>query len=643
MRPSQHRTGPGTPYDGASDPVTLMAGPPVAGPLARGGPAGDEQLAVPSGDIPVRGHAGWREVVVVGLLMLGAAIAFFHGAWVHPSSNQIGPGGDADEYAWFLAWVPYAIGHGLDPLISTYVNAPHGVNLMWNTSALLPAFVASPFTVVFDAAFSYNLLMTTAPALTGLFCYIAFRRWATAVPALAGALVSAFSPYLFSQAYGHLAQTVLVSAPLLLIVLDRLLVVQRAPAWKDGLALGLLVWAQLLTGEEVLAMEVLAAVVGTVVTVALRRRDVLSRWRHAGRGLIVAAVSAGALSSPFLAVQFLGPYQVQNAHPPNVFVTDLFNFFVPTAVTKIVPGAAATIASGFTGNVSEQGGYIGVPMLLFLLAALVMARRRTVAWVAAVTGAATALLSMGPTLHWEGHVSHLLLPYYVLDRLPLFHNLLADRFASMTTIMMGLLLAIGCEELRRRRVAVRLSGAALVLTGMAALFPTTSFPAAASPRYQAFVSGLSCPSRLPGASSPPVALVVPATNEMDLRWQSEAGFCFAMPSDTGMTGTNSAVVGHLNMLVGLGRPGQPMLPTTPAARARAAGLLRRLHVSEIVVGPEWPAVPGWSPQGQANAVAWVQWLLGTKPVQSQDPYISYIWRSLPPNSEIASGSFPPAG
>ncbi len=643
MKPREQQDGPGAPHGEVSDPVTLMAGPPVEGPLARGRPVGHEPLAGTAGDVPVRGHAGWREVLVVGLLMLGAAIAFFHGAWVHPSSNQIGPGGDADEYAWFLAWVPYAIGHGLDPLISTYVNAPHGINLMWNTSALLPAFVASPFTVVFDAAFSYNLLMTTAPALTGLFCYIAFRRWASVVPALTGALVSAFSPYLFSQAYGHLAQTILVSAPLLLIVLDRLLVVQRAPAWKDGLALGLVVWAQLLTGEEVLSMEVLTAIVATVVIVALRRQDVVTRWRHAAHGLVVAAVSAGALSSPFLAVQFLGPYQVQNAHPPNVFVTDLFNFFVPTAVTKIVPGAAATVASTFTGNVSEQGGYIGVPMLLFLLAALVMARRRTVAWVAAVTGAATALLSMGPTLHWKGHVSHLLLPYYVLERLPLFHNLLADRFASMTTIMMGLLLALGCEELRRRSRAARLSGAALVVTGMAALFPTTSFPVAASPRYQAFVSGLSCPSRSKGAPSPPVALVVPATNEMDLRWQSEAGFCFAMPSDTGMTGTNSAVVGHLNMLLGLGQPGQPLLATTPAARARAAGLLQRLHVSEIVVGPEWPAVPGWTPQGQANAVAWVQWLVGTKPVQSQDPYVSYIWRSLPPDSEIASGSFPPAG
>ncbi len=628
-------TGPGT--DLAD--VTQALAPPEAGPEEPGAEEPRAQDAQPVRPGVARGRADRRELLGVGLFMFGAALAFFHGAWVHPSSTQIGPGGDADEYAWFMAWVPYALGHGLDPLVSTYVNAPHGINLMWNTSVLLPSFLASPFTVLFGGAFSYNLLMTLAPATTGLACYWAFRRWTAPLASFAGALVTAFSPYLFSQSYGHMAQTVLVSAPLLLVALDRVLVVQGSAPWKDGLWLGALVWAQLVTGEEVLAMEAVAVLAGLVVLVAVRWLDVGSRWRHAAKGLSVAAVTAGVLSTPFLAVQFLGPYKVQSPHPPNVYVSDLFNFFVPTSVTRIVPGSAARVAAAFTGNVSEQGAYIGVPLLVFVLATVVMARRRPIMWAALSAGVVAAVLSMGQTLHWDGHITSDNLPYQLLGRLPLFNNLLPDRFASMTSVALGLVVALGCDELRRRRPAVRAAGTGVVLAGMAAIFPTTSFPAAASPIYQAFSTSLSCPQARSGTGGPPVALVVPSVNEMDLRWQSEAGFCFVMPSDTGMTGTNSGDIGNLGLLLGLGQPGQPLLPTTPQARRQAAAELGQLHISEVIVGPEWPAVPGWTPQGQANAVAWLQWLLGRPPVTSHDPYLTYVWRQLPPLARVASGNF----
>ena len=76
---------------------------------------------------------------------------------------------------------------------------------------------------------------------------------------------------------------------------------------------------------------------------------------------------------------------------------------------------------------------------------------------------------------------------------------------------------------------------------------------------------------------------------------------------------------------------------TPAVRAQAAADLSSLDVSEIVVPPESPATPLWTPQGQAEMVVWVQQLLGQDPEQSLDPYITYIWKHLPPISDIASG------
>ena len=116
---------------------------------------------------------------------------------------------------------------------------------MWNTSVLLPGFLMSPVTVVFGAAFSYNVLVTAAPVLCATFAYVAFRRWACPLPALGGALVFGFSPYIVSQSVGHLSQTLIMSAPLVLVLLDRLLVVQAGrPGWT-ACSSGLLAWAQL--------------------------------------------------------------------------------------------------------------------------------------------------------------------------------------------------------------------------------------------------------------------------------------------------------------------------------------------------------------------------------------------------------------
>ena len=59
---------------------------------------------------------------------------------------------------------------------------------------------------------------------------------------------------------------------------------------------------------------------------------------------MTAAGSFLVLSAPFLGVQYLGPDRVQNAHPYDVYVSDLFNFFVPTDITKLTPLPCRSLA-----------------------------------------------------------------------------------------------------------------------------------------------------------------------------------------------------------------------------------------------------------------------------------------------------------
>ncbi|MGC8627990.1 MAG: hypothetical protein ACP5VR_10680 [Acidimicrobiales bacterium] len=574
------------------------------------------------------------------------AVLLYRHAWRYPGSVHMGVWGDADEYTWFLSWMPFALGHGLNPLHSTYVNFPNGINLMWNTSVLLPSFLLSPLTVLAGPVASYNVLMTTAPALSTTFAYVTFRRWAKVLPAVVGGLIFGFSPAVASQSVGHLAQVILLSAPLLLILLDRLLVVQTTKWWVDGILIGLLAWAQLLTGEEILALEAVAALIGVVVLVAINHRSVvLSHLRHAVAGLVAGAVIFVILAAPFVGYQYLGPDRVQNPHPPNVYVSDFLNFFVPTNMTQLAPKAAQDLAAHFTGNGSEEGAYIGIPLLVLIVISLVLARRRKATWVALGVAAGTALLSMGSTLHFDGHVSssqHGLpvpLPDDYLQRLPFFHNLLPDRFALLMFLGVGFVVALGLNELGARRYRWPLKSASwsLAVLGLAAIAPVVHYPFTASPPLAAFDSGWACPSRSASArpgSPPPNVLVLPAIDELNLRWQAESDFCFTMPSATGTTGTNSAYTSNY-VLLSVGVPGAALPAITPSLRKEAASEISAMGITEVIVSPwQWSA-PVMSPSGQAQLVNWVTALLGEKPAQNGT---TYLWAHLPPASAIEATS-----
>jgi hypothetical protein len=105
-------------------------------------------------------------------------------------------GGSVDPilFIWYLRWLPFALAHGHDPLISTYLQVPDGFNLLWNTSILLPAFVLSPVTLLFGAVVSYNLLATLALALSAWCAYLAFRRYVRPEAAASGGSSTASAP-----------------------------------------------------------------------------------------------------------------------------------------------------------------------------------------------------------------------------------------------------------------------------------------------------------------------------------------------------------------------------------------------------------------------------------------------------------------
>ena len=126
---------------------------------------------------------------------------------------------------WFLRWVPTAIERGLDPFVTHQMNAPTGVNLMWNTWAPPIGLALAPVTVAAGPLVAYNVAIVGAIVLSALACFVALRRYADGLAGpLVGGAVYGFSPYVVSQAALHLDLIAVWMPPLVLIVLDELLI-----------------------------------------------------------------------------------------------------------------------------------------------------------------------------------------------------------------------------------------------------------------------------------------------------------------------------------------------------------------------------------------------------------------------------------
>jgi hypothetical protein len=523
----------------------------------------------------------------------GLAMVVFARAWAAPTTSPNGGGvGDGALFLWFLRWTPYALQHGLNPLLGTHLNVPDGVNLMWNTSLPLPAALMTPVTETVGLAATTTTLYTLALALSAWFASIAFRRYVRSYPAaLLGGLVYGFSPAMIAQSSSHLHLTLgAVLPPLMLLLLDELLVRQRRNPLLAGAALGVLAAAQLLIGEELLAFTGIACAAMLLALLVMFPRRIPGRAGRALLGIGVAAAVFAALAAWPLAFQFLGPQRiVGDIQESSRNGNDLYSFVVPTRIMAVTPAAALEVSGRFIGRVGELNGYLGIPLVAVVLFTVARWWRSGVVRVAFATGLFMLLLSMGERLHVDGRILDVPMPWAAMRSLPLIESAIPTRFMITANLFFALLLAIFVDRARRwalpgRLLAMLLAGAALV-----ALLPRV--PLRAEPlRPPAFFTTDEV-RRIPEGS---VALVAPFPNAQASRamtWQAVAGMRYRMPGGYfvgpdaqgrpkfGPVGTTLS--GWMTKI----RIGWWSPTLSPELRARLVADLERWQVGTVVVGP----------------------------------------------------------
>jgi hypothetical protein len=464
-----------------------------------------------------RAPAGSRAAtwLVLGCYLLGAVALTWH-LWADPAGRaQVVPGRgvshDIDLFAWFLRYEATAITHGrLPDLVTTALNAPQGVNLMWNTSFLLPGVVFAPLTLAIGPQATLTILLTLGFAGSAATMFWVLRRWGASLASAAlGGAVFGFSPALRIAAVGHYHLQFAVLLPLIIDALLRLVTGRGRPV-RTGAWLGLLTAAQLFIAEETVALAAVAGVVIVVVLAASRPRAVPGLVRGAVTGLAAAAGVLLVTAGYPLWVQFHGPL-VEQGSPwkPGHFRNRPGDFVNGPSGVLLHSQATVAYLSQHAVRMVEYFAYLGWPMLVVLVLAAVCFWRDLRVRALALAFAVLEVLSLGSrAVVMRGlHIPATLLPWHYLQGLPLLSQSLPNRFSLLADGAAAVVLAFSLD-LAWGRATGRSAPAVEV---PAPDVPAGEAPAAGTPAAEAPAAGTPATAdTTPAAAGPPPPAPAPA-------------------------------------------------------------------------------------------------------------------------------------
>jgi hypothetical protein len=283
---------------------------------------------------------------------------------------------------------------------------------------------------------------------------------------------------------------------MIFLMLDEIMVRQRWRPSRAGLVLGLLCAGQFLISTEVFVTTLILGIAFVVVLAVTGHKVVRQRYRRVIRSLSYAAGIAALLLAYPLWFTFQGPAHVNGA-PHSVqdlarYPGDLLGGVLPTELKRFGPSAMLQAGTQLTGgNVFENGMYLGLPLIVLLIAFVIYLRRNRAILVAGAMAFISYVLSLGPYLYIDGHNTRIVMPEYVLSKLGLLQDILAVRFSLFTALFTAAMLAIGLGELHQRwlthslrsrtsRLARWLVLVALIAAVGLPLLPRASYPSVAT-------------------------------------------------------------------------------------------------------------------------------------------------------------------
>lgn len=466
--------------------------------------------------------------VAACLFFVLCSMLLTRGLWPDPTNRALADNvNDQALSEWFLAH-DVLVWTGDFSFVTDRLNAPDGVNLMSNTAHILSGALMAPVTVLFGAPVSFALLSAGNLAATAAGWYLLLARTLRRhrAAALVGGLFAGFAPGMISQANSHLHMTAQWLVPPIVWCLIRLtrVVATRAVA-TTAVGLGLLIAAHVLLGEEVLFLTALTMALFTAGYV-LRRptwaRAVAPRFLA---GLCIAAGVSGALIAYPLWVQFAGPQHTPNApFGPEYFYGDLASFAVYSPLSVGGSPEAARLAA----NPTELNAFLGLPLMLVVIACVAWRWRSPVTFAAALAGLVMFWLSLGPSVFYDNHRTGLPSLYRLIAHVPVVNSALPTRYALALIPLISLILAYALHAAWHHGGFARIALPLAVVVALAPTVPRSLATTARTPVPTFITAGGWRQCTPEGGVLVPVPLPTPAQPDA-MRWATAANVSFALP------------------------------------------------------------------------------------------------------------------
>ena len=361
----------------------------------------------------VRCHAGWSALAIYFIVAL---ILFGKPLW-HEGECLCGQTPDAGTFAWAFEWWPHALTHGLNPFTPKLLYAPEGINLAHGQLIPVAALLFAPITAVAGPLFALNLAVFLSPVLAAFFAFLLCRRVTGAyAPALVGGWLFGFSTYVLAQMTSHLNLALVFPIPAIVHLVLRRVDGDIARSWFVALTT-LALTALFGFSPEIFvsfaALGTLALIVATVAWAPTLRQ----RIRTTATELIAALGLTALLVSPYLyyaakpGMLPILPWRTEK------FSNDLLGFVLPTPTTAVGGEALTSTTYSFTAGLVEGSVYLGPPLLILIVVALVTGRRRPAVRVLGVVLVVAAVMSLGSRLHVDGQ-RLIPLPWAAFNEIP---------------------------------------------------------------------------------------------------------------------------------------------------------------------------------------------------------------------------------
>ena len=480
-----------------------------------------------------RDRAGTLSPWLVACCYVLGAVAVTLRLWADPAARaQVGDVQDVNLFAWFMRYEATAVAHGhLPALATTALNPPHGISLMWNTSLLLPGVLLAPVTWLAGPQVTLTLVLTLGFAGSAASLFVVLRRWGASLTAAAiGGAVYGFSPALLNSGIGHYHLQFAVLPPLIVDAVLRIITGRSHPV-RGGIWLGLLLAAQLFTGEELFADTAITTLILVAVLVAWYPRGVHVQARRSLAGLGTGLAVMLAISAHALLVQFHGPL-TQHNHPvgPDPFTNRAAFFVNPSSALLFHTAASAASAAAYRRGLSEYLAYLGWPLLVVLVAASIRYFRDPRVRAAAITWVVLEVLSFGGGTMTSGSwfaIPGWILPFHWLQGSPVLSQVLPDRLSILADGAAAAVLAFSLDLARSspRPAWNWRRGAIPVAIAVVAVLPLIPMPYQVAPTTPVPAGWTAAFSRLKLAPDARVLVVpVPSGRYPEvLRWEADTG------------------------------------------------------------------------------------------------------------------------